>query len=98
MAKQSIKLKVAGKPYAFEIESSKEEMYRLAEREVNNFLVKIKKMQYPNWTDTDYLALTALNFAIDKLRMRQSGEVESDELKRLKALEQRVDEYLNTLE
>ena len=32
-----------GKPYAFNIDSEKEEMYRLAEREVNDNLVKIRQ-------------------------------------------------------
>ncbi len=98
MAKQAIKLKVAGKSYAFGIESEKEELYRLAEREVNKFLTEIKGRRYTNWVDADYLAVTALNFAIDKVQMRRSGEVSTDELKRLRALEKSVDDYLNELE
>ena len=39
MAKQAITLKIAGKSYPFNIESGKEEMYRLAEREVNSYHV-----------------------------------------------------------
>ena len=42
MAKQAITLKIAGKSYPFNIESGKEEMYRLAEREVNSYLALIK--------------------------------------------------------
>ena len=38
MAKQAITLKIAGKSYPFNIESGKEEIYRLAEREVNSYL------------------------------------------------------------
>ena len=41
MAKQAITLKIAGKSYPFQIESGKEEMYRLAEREVNQYLALI---------------------------------------------------------
>ena len=53
MGKQAIKLRIMGKPYAFNIDSEKEEMYRLAEREVNDNLVKIRQekiqdeMTYP---------------------------------------------------
>ncbi len=43
MGKQAIKLRIMGKPYAFNIDSEKEEMYRLAEREVNDNLVKIRQ-------------------------------------------------------
>ena len=45
MAKQAITLKIAGKSYPFTIESGKEEMYRLAEREVNNYLALIKQQK-----------------------------------------------------
>ena len=37
MAQQAITLKLAGKSYSLNIDSEKEEMYRLAEREVNSY-------------------------------------------------------------
>ena len=48
MAKQAITLKIAGKSYPFNIESGKEEMYRLAEREVNSYLALIKQQNIKN--------------------------------------------------
>ena len=48
MAKQAITLKIAGKSYPFNIESGKEEIYRLAEREVNNYLALIKQQNIKN--------------------------------------------------
>ena len=63
MAKQAITLKIAGKSYPFNIESGKEEMYRLAEREVNSYLALIKQQNIKNWNDQDYLSMTALKFA-----------------------------------
>ena len=53
MAKQAITLKIAGKSYPFNIESGKEEMYRLAEREVNSYLALIKQQNIKNWNDQD---------------------------------------------
>ena len=78
MAKQAITLKIAGKSYPFTIESGKEEMYRLAEREVNNYLALIKQQNIRNWTDMDYLSMTALKFAIAEIGMRQSRELGSE--------------------
>ena len=43
MAQQAITLKLAGKSYSLNIDSEKEEMYRLAEREVNSYLAAIKQ-------------------------------------------------------
>ena len=70
MAKQAITLKIAGKSYPFNIESGKEEMYRLAEREVNSYLALIKQQNIKNWNDQDYLSMTALKFAIANVGMR----------------------------
>ena len=56
MAKQAITLKVAGRSYAFDIESDKEEMYRLAEREVNTYLARIMQKRYENWSEKDDLS------------------------------------------
>ena len=83
MAKQAITLKIAGKSYPFNIESGKEEMYRLAEREVNSYLALIKQQNIKNWNDQDYLSMTALKFAIANVGMRQSREVDSEDLRQL---------------
>ena len=95
MAKQAITLKIAGKSYPFQIESGKEEMYRLAEREVNQYLALIKQQNIRNWTDQDYLSMAALKFAIANVGMRQSREVDNEDLRRLEAVGAEIDAYLN---
>ena len=87
MGKQAIKLKILGKPYSFSIDSEKEELYRLAEREVNNNLVSIRQKNIQGWSEVDYLGMTALKFAIENLDMRQNRELKSDELKAVEALD-----------
>ncbi len=95
MAKQSIKLKIANKPYSFSIESEKEELYRLAEREVNAYVASIKKNNFQGWSDVDYLGMAVLKFAIANAELRQSREVGSDELKSIERLTAEIDEYLS---
>ena len=95
MAKQAITLKIAGKSYPFNIESGKEEMYRLAEREVNNYLALIKQQNIKNWNDQDYLSMTALKFAIANVSMRQSREVDNEDLRQLEKIGTEIDAYLN---
>ena len=73
MAQQAITLKIAGKSYSLNIESEKEEVYRLAEREVNNYLAAIKQNNFKNWTDQDYLSMAALKFAIANVDMPRTG-------------------------
>ncbi len=95
--KQAITLKIAGKSYPFTIESEKEEMYRLAEREVNGYLVQLRQQNIRNWSEQDYLAITALKFAIAGLEVRQSRELGADDLGRLAELDERIDAYMNSL-
>ncbi len=95
MTKQAITLKIAGKSYPFTIESGKEELYRLAEREVNSYLTLIKQQNIKGWDEQDYLSVAALKFAIASVTARQSREVVSDDVKQLKELEQRIANYLN---
>ena len=95
MAKQAITLKIAGKSYPFNIESGKEEMYRLAEREVNSCLARINHGKIKNWNDKDYLSMTALKFAIANVGMRQSREVDDEDLRQLEKIGTEIDAYLN---
>ncbi len=98
MAKQAITLKIAGRSYPFSIESEKEEVYRLAEREVNGYLALIKQQNIRNWGEQDYLSMTALKFAIANVAARLSREPDDDDLGRLERLDEELDAYLNTLE
>ena len=95
MAKQSITLKIAGKSYSLNIESEREEVYRLAEREVNNYLAQIKQQNIKNWNDQDYLSMTALKFAIANVGMRQSREVDNEDLRQREKIGTEIDAYLN---
>ncbi|MDE7123681.1 MAG: cell division protein ZapA, partial [Alistipes sp.] len=83
MAQQAITLRIAGKSYPLNIESGKEEVYRLAEREVNAYLAQIKQNNFRSWTDQDYIAMAALKFAIAGVALRQSREVGGEELRKL---------------
>ncbi len=93
--KQAITLKIAGKSYPLTIDREKEEVYRLAEREVNAYLVRVKQQQIKGWNDADYIAIAALNFAISNVNMRRSREVEDEDLKRLQQLDNELEHYLD---
>ncbi|MDE5621551.1 MAG: cell division protein ZapA [Alistipes sp.] len=97
MAQQAITLKIAGKSYSLNIESEKEEVYRLAEREVNKYLKLIKQNNFKNWTDQDYLSMAALKFAIANVDLKRSHEVDEGELRQIEAMDAEIDAYLNTL-
>ena len=67
----------------------------MAEREVNNYLTLLKQQNIRNWTDLDYLSMTALKFAIANVGMRQSRELDSEDLRRIEAIGAEIDAYLN---
>ncbi|MFI3282541.1 MAG: cell division protein ZapA [Rikenellaceae bacterium] len=95
MAKQAIKLKIGGKSYSLTIESEKEEVYRLAEREVNQSVTEFERQKFAGFSTVDYIAITALKFAIDNVSNRLKGELNSDDMKALEKLENSIGDYLN---
>ncbi|MEG0789781.1 MAG: cell division protein ZapA [Alistipes sp.] len=97
MAEQAIKLKIAGKSYSFKIESEKEELYRLAEKEVNAYVASIKQNNFQGWAEQDYLGMAALKFAIANIDMKQSREIGSEDLKKLDQIGSQIDTYFNKI-
>ena len=98
MSKLNIKLTIAGKGYSLTINSDKEEVYRLAEKKVNEYIAEIGKQKFTNFSAQDYLALTALKMAITATEAQKMGEVGSEELQSLSALDDRINDYLNKIE
>ena len=97
MALQSITLKIAGRSYSLSIESEKEEMYRLAERELNDYIKLIKQQNFKDWIPQDYLSMAALRFAIANVDLRQHRQVDGEDLVRLEQMDAKIFDYLNTL-
>ena len=92
-----INLKVAGKAYSLTIDSDMEEVYRLAEREVNTNLATLQKTFGEKFDIKDCLAITALQLSINNIAITRQNELESDDMKALDALSQRLDKHLNRL-
>ena len=104
---QAIKLKIAGKSYSFTLKheaneeqslAEKEELYRLAEREVHAYVTRFEKAKYEGFSTQDCLAMAALQLAISSVSLARSREVGSEDLRRLEALRDEIDEYLNRIE
>ncbi|HJA98888.1 MAG TPA: cell division protein ZapA [Candidatus Alistipes avicola] len=104
---QAIKLKIAGKSYSFTLKheagdaqslTDKEELYRLAEREVNTYVTRFEKARYEGFSTQDCLAMAALQLAISNIGLSRSREVGSEDLQRLEALLGEVDQYMNRID
>ena len=85
MAKQNITVKIIGKPYPLAIDGEKEELYRLAEREINAYVTRIEQAHFKGFSKEDCLA------------MAQSREVGDEEVKTLAALGGELESYLDAL-
>lgn len=94
--KIKITLKIAGSSYSFNINREKEEIYRLAEREVNACLAQTRQNPIKGWEKPDYLAMVSLNFALANLYLRQSRELGDEDLQRLSALDEELGAYLDS--
>ena len=82
MAKQNITVKIIGKPYPLAIDGEKEELYRLAEREINAYVTRIEQAHFKGFSKEDCLAMAAFQIAVAKLALAQSREVGDEEVKR----------------
>ena len=90
MAKQNITVKIIGKPYPLAIDGEKEELYRLAEREINAYVTRIEQAHFKGFSKEDCLAVA-------KLALAQSREVGDEEVKTLAALGGELESYLDAL-
>jgi len=97
MAKQKINLKVGGKAYQMTIDSDKEEIYRLAEREVNASVGKYQKVFGESFTMQDCLAIVALERSINNITISRQNELGDDDMRALDELSKRLDHHLNRI-
>ena len=97
MAKQKINLRVAGKAYQMTIDSDKEEVYRLAVRDVNANVGEVQRNFGDKMSLQDCLAITALRYGINSIAISRQNEMSDEDLKALDTLSQRLDKHLNRL-
>ena len=95
--KQRINLKVAGKAYEMSIAPDKEEVYRMAEREVNASVTKLRKAFGDKISTEDCLAITALQLCINGISIARQSEVNNEDMAALDALSQMLDKHINSL-
>ena len=95
--KISILLNIDGKQYKMGIQPEKEEVYRRAAVEINAYISSLRAKHQDNLKERDYPALAALKFAIDKIDLLRSREVGDEDMKALKEMDNRLENYLNTL-
>ena len=93
--KLDIKLKIVDKTYSMRIDPAKEEVYRLAQREVNRYVTKFQQKRIDGYGVQDYLAVVALQLAISNIRLAQTREVGDEDLKRIASLAADLEEYLS---
>lgn len=92
---QSIKIKIAGKEYPFQVTSEEQEHYmRLAADHVNEVLGRYTT-QFPDKELADRLVFVALVEAIDKLKALKKLDTNSRELKSLGSA---LQSYLESVE
>ena len=79
------------------IDSDKEEIYRLTERQVNANIAKLKTAFGDNCDIKDCLAITALQFSINNISLMRQNELDSDDMAALDKLSQTMDKHLNRI-
>ena len=95
--KQNIKLNIGGKSYQLGIDPAKEEVYRLAEREVNARASKFGKAKVDGFAMQDCLAMAGLELAISNIGMSRSREVGNEDVKALASIAREIADYVDGL-
>ncbi|MFI3285088.1 MAG: cell division protein ZapA [Rikenellaceae bacterium] len=98
MSKQAITLTLADNNYSFTIDSDAEEVYRLAEREVNGYVAEFQRHNIKEFSVKDYLAMTALKLAIVNINAKREGSLLQEDIDALSTIKEQIDSYLNGLE
>ncbi len=94
---QKIRLRVAGRVYEMKIAPEKEEIYRLAEKQVNTNVGKLQKAYGESVSAQDCLAITSLMFAIDNIAIARQNQLSDEDMKALDDLSQKLDSHLNRI-
>lgn len=92
--KLKIRLKIDGKSFPLPIDREQEDIYRRAEKEVNE-LVALYRSRYRTESE-DYLAMAALQLAVNNVAMERKRSL-GEEIDKLVALDQELERYINTL-
>ncbi len=98
MGKQAINLVLAGNSYSFTIDSEAEEVYRLAEREVNFLTSEFQQYNVKEFSIKDYLAMAALKLAIVNINSKREGSLLQEDVDALSTIKEQIESYLNCLE
>lgn len=98
MGKQAINLVLAGNSYSFTIDSEAEEVYRLAEREVNFLTSEFQQYNVKEFSVKDYLAMAALKLAIVNINSKREGSLLQEDVDALSTIKEQIESYLNCLE
>ncbi len=97
MGVEEIKITIAGKSYKLNIDSTKRELYLLAERNVNSSILKFQKQNFDGFKLQDAIALAAFELSVANINIRQQSELDSEDVATLKSIDERVASYLNDL-
>lgn len=92
--KFDIRLTIASRSYSLNIDRSKEELFRRAEREINRWVATLES-QYRS-DNEGYLAMVALQLALQNVELNSSRSLGED-IDALKELDRLIDRQLNKL-
>ncbi len=95
---EEIAITIDGKSFNMKVDSSKKELYKLAEQKLNSSIAKLERMSYEGLGGKDIISLVAFEYVVANINLLQQNTVESQEVDdTLDAINKRVKAYLNEL-
>lgn len=95
MQKRKITVRIAGKDYGMHIPVQEEEKFRRAARGINDLIAGYRSSYAAE--PEDYLAMAALQMAVDKVSLEMDRTLGDDQRRSLEELGAKIDRYLEEI-
>jgi cell division protein ZapA len=91
-AKVKVNISIAGRNYPMTIDASKEELYRVAAKRLNEKISEYTRI--PKIDAQDRVAMAALRYSILALSTEHSASLGNDDIEELHAIEELIRKYV----
>ncbi|MBQ0080525.1 MAG: cell division protein ZapA [Alistipes sp.] len=79
------------KTYPMMVTHQQEELYMRAQNEVNKLMKNLMSKHLDGYSTYDYFATAIILLAAENIKLRTSGELENDEIKKIQDLSSKIE-------
>ncbi len=93
---EEIEIRIAGNNFTMKVDSSKVELYRVAEQRLRESLIELERKSYEGISSRELISLVAFEYVLANVNLLQKTALAGDETTHLLTeLNNKIDTYLN---